>query len=71
MYGTKSCDKKLNIPVHRSLQQIWWVLVSQLLVAVSYAMQLRVVIFNTCFRFANSVGTHANACDSVYHNTLL
>ena len=39
--------------------------------AVNYATKLRVVIFNTHFRFANSAGTDADACNSVYYITLL
>ena len=41
-----------------------------LLMAVNYAMKMRVVTFYTCFRLANSVGSHADACDSVYYITL-
>jgi len=62
--------QKLNTPAHQSQQQIWWLHVSQLLMTVNYAMKPRVVIFNTCFRFANSARTHTDACDSVYYVTL-
>jgi hypothetical protein len=71
MYGTKSCDKKLNTPAHQSQQQIWWLPLSHLLMAVNYATKLMVVIFNTCFRFANSLGICADAHDSVHYITLL
>jgi len=71
MYGTKSCDMKLNTPARQSQQQIWWLPVSQLFMAVNYATKLMVVIFNTCFRFANSVGTCADTSDSVHYITLL
>jgi hypothetical protein len=37
---------------------------------LSTVTKLRVVIFNTCFRFTNSVSSHVNACDSVYYVTL-
>ena len=39
MYGTKSCNKKLNTPA------LQWLPVSQLLMAVNYATKLMVVIF--------------------------
>jgi hypothetical protein len=71
MYGTKCCDKKLNTPARQSQQQIWWLPGSQLLMADNYATKLMVVISNTCFRFANSVGTCADACDSVRDISLL
>jgi hypothetical protein len=53
-------------------QQLWWLLVNQLLTTVTCAMKLMVVILKTYTRFANSVCANADVCDGlVYSNVFI
>jgi len=57
----KSSNRKMNGLAKPSNQQLWWLLESQFLITVKYAMLLMVVTFNTCTRFANSISASVHA----------
>ena len=57
----RSTGKKLSGLGEPSQQQIWWLLVSRLLIAVKYAIKLSVVILHTCTTFANTVNASADS----------